>query len=291
MFRRKKRIRRNTYKTRSGHRPAGGWSRTLRSARFIMIAAGFGLFNLMLIFSHDWITQTHRLGIRSVSITGCERLTPEQVKAQANLAHAGNILAVNLATTRKRLLAHPWIADAQVTRAIPDRLQIHIREQTCLAVLKIEQRRFFMNAQGHVFKELDAHESLDVPIVSGLTYTDIGLRMEDPTAVMRSVMKLLRPRKRSERHTLVDRIKEIHADPVLGLTVFLADDRRAQGYRSVIFGFDQFDEKYATYQKIDAYLKKRQGYAGYRSMDLNNLNRIVVHPLTTGAGAGIQKEV
>lgn len=290
MFRRKKRIRRNAYKGRHKNRRTAVLSRVLQSTKIILGLAAFGLFNLVLIFGHDWITQTDRLGIQAIVITGCERLTPDIVKAQAGLAEARNILTVNLTTTRKRLLAHPWIADVQVSRDIPDRLRIHIREHTCLAVLDLG-RRFLMSAQGQVFKELEAGETHDVPVVSGLRYTDLGLDAEAPTMVMRAVMKILKPRQRSNRRELVDQIQEIHADPALGLTIFLTDARQPQGYRTVLLGFDDFDEKYATLQKIDAYLKKNHRYAGFRSIDLNNLKRIVVNPVATDAAQNARKEV
>ena len=290
MFRRKKRIRRNTYKGRPKNRRRALWSGTLRSTRIVLALTAFGLFNLMLIFGHDWITQTERLGIRTITITGCERLTPEIVKHQAGLTEARNILTVNLTTARKRLLAHPWIAEAQVTRDIPDRLGIHIREQTSLAVLDLG-RRFLMNDEGAVFKEVAPGETPDVPVVSGLIYTDLGIDAEAPTPVMRSVLQLLKPRQRSNRLDLVDRIREIHADPALGLTIFMADDHHPQGYRTVMLGFDDFDEKYATLQTIDAYLKKNPRYEGFQSIDLNNRHRIVVNPAGTIATEDARKEV
>ena len=290
MFRRKKRIRRNTYKGRPQNRRRALWSGTLRSTRIVLALTAFGLFNLMLIFGHDWITQTERLGIRTITITGCERLTPAIVKHQAGLAEARNILTVNLTTARKRLLAHPWIAEAQVTRDIPDRLRIHIREQTSLAVLDLG-RRFLMNDEGAVFKEVAPGETPEVPVVSGLSYTDLGMDAEAPTPVMRAVLQLLKPRQRSNRLDLVDRIREIHADPALGLTIFMADDRQPQGYRTVMLGFDDFDAKYATLQTIDAYLKKNPRYEGFLSIDLNNRHRIVVNPAGTIATEDARKEV
>ena len=290
MFGRKKRIRRNTYKGQRRRRRSAVLARTLGSVKIVLGIAFFALFNLMLIFGHDWITQSERLHIRSVTVSGNERLTAEIVKAQAGLGEARNILAVNLGTTRKRLLAHPWIAQARVTRDIPDRLQIHIREHTCLAVLDLG-RRFLMNSEGHVFKELKPGETQDAPLVSGLTYIDLGLHAEAPTAVMRAVMQILKPRQRSGRQDLADRIREIHADPVLGLTIFLADTRQPHGYRTVVLGFEDFDEKYAKLRKIEAYLTKSRRYAGFRSIDLNNRHRIIVNPVETGTAQDARKEV
>ena len=281
MFRRKKRIRRNTYKGRHKNRRSAFLFRARRIALGVLATGAFALFNLTMVFAYDWVTQTERLGIQSIAVTGCEHLTPEMVKQQAGVAAARNILAVNLSTARKRLLANPWIAEARVTREIPDRLRIHIREHTCIAVLDLG-RRFLLSDEGQVFKELAAGETPNVPIVSGLTYTDLGHQADTPSPVLRAVMQILKPRKRSNRRELSDRIREIHADPSLGLTLFLADERQSEGYRTVVLGFEDFDEKYATLEKIDAYLQKNRGYAGFRSINLNNLNRITVHPIETG---------
>jgi cell division protein FtsQ len=290
MLGRKKRIRRNTYKTRSQNRRGALLPRIWTTVRLALLAALFALFNLGLILGHDWITQTERLDIRTITVSGCHRLSPQAVKAQAGLTAAHNILAVNLTTTRKRLLAHPWIAEARVTRDIPDRLEIHIREHTCLAVLDLG-RRFLLSDTGRVFKELADDERADVPVVTGLTYTDLGLQADDPTPVLRAVLTLLQPRQRDAWKPIVARIRAIHADPALGLTVFLDDPGLAQGYRSVMLGFGDFDQKYATLTKIDAYLRNRLHDAGFQTIDLKNLNRIIVQPEATGATEDARKEV
>ena len=282
MFRRKKRIRRNTYKGRHKNRITALFFHTRRIARVCMAVALFVLFNLMLIFGYDWVTQTERLAIRTITVTGCERLTPEAVKQQAGLQSARNILAVNLTTTRKRLLANPWIAESQVSRDIPDRLRIRIREHTCLAILDLG-RRFLLSDEGRVFKELAPGETLDVPVVTGLTYTDLEPNADSSTPVLQAVMQILQPRQRSNLRELVHQIREIHADPALGLTLFMTDERHPGSYRTVVLGFEDFDEKYATLEKIDAYLRGKGHYAGFKSIDLNNLNRIIVHPVATGA--------
>jgi cell division protein FtsQ len=254
-----------------------------------MVMVFFGLFNLILIFGYDWVTQTKSLAIRTITVTGCERLTPEVVKQQAGLQSARNILAVNLTTTRKRLLANPWIAESQVSRDIPDRLRIRIREHTCLAILDLG-RRFLLSDEGRVFKELAPGETLDVPVVTGLTYTDLEPNADRSTPVLQAVMQILQPRQRSNLRELVHQIREIHADPALGLTLFMTDERHPGGYRTVVLGFEDFDEKYATLERIDAYLRKKGHYAGFKSIDLNNLNRIIVHPMATGA-ENARKEV
>jgi hypothetical protein len=138
--------------------------------------------------------------------------------------------------------------------------------------------------------ELAPGDLPDVPLVTGLTYADLGLHMEDPTPVMRSVLNVLNSPARG-RHLLMEEIREVNVDPSLGLTVFLADNRQPQVYRTVMLGFDGFDEKYEALRNIDAYFHKNFRYAGVKSIDLKNLNRIIVHPMETGAAEDARKEV
>jgi cell division protein FtsQ len=290
MLGRKNRIRRNTYKSRPKNGRKALLSRLGRGLRLMVAAGTFVLFNLLLILGYDWMTQTERLAIRSISVSGCHRLTAGAVKSQAGLTSARNILAVNLTATRKRLLAHPWIAEAQVRRDIPDRLEIHIREHGGLAVLNLG-RRFLLSDKGQVFTEVKPGEFPDLPVVSGLTYNDLGVSATAPAPVLRAVMTLLQPRPREARQAMVQRIREIHADAALGLTVFLDDGRLPSGYRTVMLGFGDFEAKYATLQKIDAYVAQNPQFTGIQSIDVKNLNRIIVQPMATGAADSDRKEV
>jgi hypothetical protein len=128
-------------------------------------------------------------------------------------------------------------------------------------------------------------------VVSGLTYTDLERNADGPTPLLRSVMQILKPRQRSNRRELLDQIREIHADPALGLTLFLTEGRHSGDYRTVVLGFEDFDEKYATLERIDTYLRKNGHDKGFKSIDLSTLNRIIVHPMETGAPEDARKEV
>ena len=118
----------------------------------VALVAASGAF----IFAYDYFTQSRHFQARQLVVTGMQRLNPQQVLEIAAVGPRTNILAVNLATTRKRLLAHPWIADVTVSRKIPSGLYLHIREEVPLALLDMGTGEgFLINIAGEVFKRED----------------------------------------------------------------------------------------------------------------------------------------
>ncbi len=290
MFGRKGKIRRNTYK--AGVRQRRRKRRThLRRAAISLGGLGlFVLFNLALILTHDWLTQTALLPIEAVQVEGAERLTRDVVLRRAGIAPDDNILAVNLGAARRRLLAHPWIADARVIRVIPDRIVVRIREHDCRAILNLD-RQLLISATGEIFKERRAGECTETPVISGIDYADLGGADEAPGPALTAALKLLAPGKAAAVIGEQARIREIRADPELGLTLFVTDTTGAPAYRTIILGFAHGPEKYNRMTAIRAYLNRRGLMPGAHIFNLRDPDRVVISPAARKAGAAPTKEV
>lgn len=87
--------------------------------------------------------------VRNVSVTGTERMN-EQVVYQLVFAEEDQPMPlVDLAEIRLRLLDLAWVADARVSRQLPDTLKVDIVERTPHAVLKKPDRLVLVDAGGH----------------------------------------------------------------------------------------------------------------------------------------------
>ena len=80
--------------------------------RGLLIIAGIPAMTVAFIFAHDLLTQGAYFRLRQMYIEGADRLTREAVRIQAGIPEPANVLALNLTRIRKRLIRHPWIADA-----------------------------------------------------------------------------------------------------------------------------------------------------------------------------------
>jgi cell division protein FtsQ len=281
----RKHIRSNYYKNSSAKKR----NRIIRRLIFCIKTAGvivaLQLVSFVFIFSYDFLTQCDYFRAEKLVVTGTDRLSEKQVLEQAQIKKGINIISVNLTMARKRLLAHSWITEADVSRDLPNGIHIRIKEHQPLAVLDLG-RKFLINTSGEIFKEMEASDPDQLPIISGLEFSDINTRDKPRSIPFNAVMNVLELGQKCKSVLPYKIIKKIQVDREMGLTIY-AFDR----IKEIKIGYNDYPNKYDRLKNILVHLKKRQGFSHLESIDLNNLNRIVIHPTKKESPAQGHKEV
>lgn len=244
-----------------------------------------GLMSLSFIFSYDVFTQCDYFKSRRIVIEGVHRLDREQVLKQAGIRPGVNILAVNLPLLRKRLLAHPWVAEAQVQRQLPDTLILRIREHRSMAVVDLG-RRFLINRDGRIFKTLEASDPAHLPVITGLDFRDFSPQGLPPTRPFKAVMTVLQLGSTPKSVLPNGKIRCIKVDRDCGLTLFAMDRRKA-----IRLGFEEYAGKYRRLTRILEFLEKNAEVLDFSWIDIHNINRVVVSPRGMTATVGTGREV
>ncbi|HSO18222.1 MAG TPA: FtsQ-type POTRA domain-containing protein, partial [Desulfosarcina sp.] len=216
------------------------------------------------------------------------RLTHQQVLDIGRIGLQTNILSVNLAVTRKRLLADPWIAEATVSRQIPSGLHLQILEETPLAALEMGSgEELLINVAGEVFQRRASSEASEWPRVRGLEHADLPVNGQPGTPAFDAVMTLLRLAGEAECPLPLKSIRRIDIDREIGATVIAGPDDRA-----VRLGFGHYRRKCEALGELMGRLRNDSRLKHYRMIDLLDVNRIVV-TLASAAGAddAVDKEV
>jgi len=247
------------------------------------------LISFIFIFGYDFMTQCDYFKAQNFSVTGAHRLSSSDVLKQARLDKGVNILSLNLSMARKRLLAHSWIAEAEVRRELPSNIHISLKEHNPLAVIDLG-RKFIINTKGEIFKELSASDHQKLPVISGLEFSDINVKGETRSPPFDAVMNILQLGQKTESILPCSAIKNIQVDREIGLTIY-APRFESGRINSIKIGYHDYPSKYAGLENVLIYLKTRPEISRLESIDLNNLNRIVVHPVWTESTDGDQKEV
>jgi cell division protein FtsQ len=237
-----------------------------------MVGTALVFVSLLFVFSYDFLTQCDYFKAEALRVSGIHRLTQKQVLQQANINTGVNIFSVNLSKVRKRLLANSWVEDAEVRRDLPSGINISIKEQKPLAVLDLG-RKFIINTSGEIFKEMNEADHCNLPVISGLEFSDINVKGESRSIPFESVMSILGLGKKPDSVLPYSRIKKIQVDREMGLTIY-AFDR----IREIKIGYNNYPDKYAMLKDVLFYLEKNGGFSRLESIDLNNLNRVVVNP-------------
>lgn len=262
--------RKNRFKKKPAKRGSGGFHRLVLALKLSGLMIVLLAVSALFIMGYAAVTQSDFFRAQSFEVDGISRLSRETVMIQAGLSPGVNLLAVNLHLVRKRLLGHPWIASARVTREIPETIGIHIEEHESLAIVDLG-RRFLVNSQGRIFKELTRQDPQELPVIKGIRYTDISLGDDPLSPAMRTVIKLLTLSRSSKSAFTYGQIARLDYDHELGITLITRGHPCA--YR---LGFAPFETKYRRLVQLMPHLKRTKKWRQYQTVDLNNPDRIVV---------------
>jgi cell division protein FtsQ len=280
-----KHIRKNYYKGTSTKRRVKIFQHFIFCFEIVSVVAILNVISFVFILAHDFITQCNYFRADNIVIRGAHRLSNQQILEQANINKGINILSVNLSIIRKRLLAHSWIAKAEVRRELPDIITIGIKEHEPLAILDLG-RRFLININGEVFKEWTATDPDVLPIVSGLQFSDLNVSGEPRSTSFNEVMEVLRLGREPDSILPNRRIRKILVDRQTGITLYAFDRARI-----INLGYYDYLDKYERLESVLFYLKKKRCFPDFNSIDLNYQDRIVVNFVKDESSSGEHKEV
>jgi cell division protein FtsQ len=106
--------------------------------------------------------------VKRVEITGLEHMDRMTVYGIALDQHTMSMASVDLTGVRQKLLGYGWIADAHVTRRLPDTLVVEIEERKPAAVWQHSGKLALVDGHGIVLEPLTAENMpTDLPLVIG----------------------------------------------------------------------------------------------------------------------------
>lgn len=148
--------------------------RTRRRGLAGRLVLGLQLGGALLLFvaalwtAYAKVMASERLKVARVDVRGSQFLSEGEVRELLGPAVGENILGVDIESLKARLRVSPWVADATVRRALPDTLQVEIRERVPLALAEVD-RLYLMDGEGELIEIYGPRTAaFDLPIVRGL---------------------------------------------------------------------------------------------------------------------------
>jgi cell division protein FtsQ len=118
------------------------------------------------------VASSERLRVGRVQVSGSHFLSEGEVRELLGPAVGENILALDIEALKARLRASPWVADATVSRTLPDTLRVEIRERVPLALAELD-RLYLIDGNGDLIDIYGPKTgAFDLPIVRGLLGVD-----------------------------------------------------------------------------------------------------------------------
>jgi cell division protein FtsQ len=175
-------------------------------------------------------------------------------------------------------------------------LRISIREHQPAAILDLG-RRFLIDDCGKIFKELDGSDPQQLPIIRGLSYSDLDLDTQPRPPALRSAEAIAAtPFGKSPTHGSIykaavnalllvrrhaaalpnEQLGSIQVDREIGVTIHTVDRKQ-----SIQMGFNDYARKLDVLELVLAFVRDTEAWhlEEIESIDLKNPDRVVVNLL------------
>lgn len=209
----------------------------------------------------QYTARTQQFHVAHFAIKGATRVKPEAIE-QASLVHLGSsLMAVDRVQVQRNIEKLPWVRTAHVQEVLPSTLAITVTEYKPYALL-LDKKMMVVDRAGFIFKEAEADEASDLPIITGLPselVRDVHTPLADgegETVTQRRLRDLLHLIEAHAFSPLAARfpLSEVHWDPVLGTTLISAKDGA-----EVRFGHAMESDLHHAFQMVARLLDTTEG--------------------------------
>jgi len=233
-----------------------GWSARLvvvLQVAAILILVGGGAWT-----GYQRVLASERLRVERVEVRGSHFLSEGEVRELLGPAVGENILSLDLPALKARLRSSPWVADATVTRTLPNIVRVEVQERVPLALAEID-RLYLMDGDGALVDIYGPRTGVfDLPIVRGL----LGVDEDSRRARARRAGILL-----ADLAELAQEVSEVFVEPSGDLRVVL----RGPG-EVLIFGDPPYRQRFVTFLSLRRELAEKA--PGAEHFDLRFRGRI-----------------
>ena len=129
--------------------------------------------------------------VRQVDVTGVKRMARLPVYAAALDQPSNAMPLVDLDLIRQRLLTQPWVADASVSRRLPDTIAINVVERTPVALWQHQGVVKLVDGSGTVLQPVNPNDWPDLPLIVGPeanTQTAVLMALLDAAPALKAEM-------------------------------------------------------------------------------------------------------
>lgn len=118
--------------------------------------------------ANRFFVSSSRFAIERLEVEGSQRFSDEQLLGLAGIRRGDNLFALDLEQAEQRLVSNPWIESVRLTRKIPDRIAVQIRERTAAALASIDGGLYLVTREGYPIKPVEDGDVTDFPVVTGI---------------------------------------------------------------------------------------------------------------------------
>jgi cell division protein FtsQ len=222
--------------------------------RIAFVATGVAATVAGVHYGHRFLKTSPELAVASIDVQGTKRATKDSIVRLSGVQIGQNIFDVSVAEIERNVSAHPWVARANVRREYPSSIRIEVSEHEP-AVLVALGHLYYANESGEIVKRYTPGENEELPVITGLTRSEMETDDGDAKLRLRSAIAFL-GELREVLGKDAPRVAEIHLDAALGLSFTVSGDDTA-----VLLGSPPWKQRIDRLLTVKDALEKRGVHA------------------------------
>lgn len=233
--------------------------------KIFLFFLGLGALSLAFISGYQFLSSSSYFRLNNIVVAGVSDDFREELIKISGIKEKENLLSIESSTIRKNIERHPWIKSVSLKKEFPHTLYIKAENEEAVAIVILETMSF-MDKEGIVFKDIESNDSIDFPVVTGLSQGD-----EKNGAKLKRVASLLNTIHLCASPLLIKNLSEIHVEEDGAFIVYF----KKLPFK-VLFGRDDFERKIGSLIDIISHLRTTYRLDQARSIDLDYSDRAVV---------------
>lgn len=222
--------------------------------------------------SYNAFANLHLFNLRYVNIKGNIHLSKEDVFNLVKVKEGDDLWHLSLKEKQKSLLSSPWVMDASLSRILPDRLEITIKEREPLTFIDSHHNLYLADSEGVILKQIQEKGMFSLPVIIGVN-----------SGKLREGVQL------DSKGTLeaIELIKTIKAMGMIGENSLDEVSINAEDPENIILysngveirmGTGNYARKLEKLKDIESEIKNKGLIASY--IDLRFIGKVVIRPLS-----------
>lgn len=195
------------------------WGFKLRQVERVLLSVLIvivGVFALYGLYRMIFLGGTFQ--VKNIVVEGrFANLSAEGVEQIAGVHRGDNLFWLSVSQVHERLMQAPWVKDAVVRRRLPDTLWVYVEEHDPAAIVAAGEL-YYVDAQGTLIKRVEAGESTDYILLTGLGLDEQGHLSGEDVARVREMLAVADRFKVGSFGTKHE-VAEVHYDTVRGYSL------------------------------------------------------------------------
>jgi cell division protein FtsQ len=233
--------------------------------KIFVFLLGLGGLSLACISGSQLVSSSPYFGIRNIVVTGIDDDLREEVVEVSGLNRGETLLSIDATAITRSIEAHPWIRSVVLKKEFPHTLHIEAEHEEPEAIVVLD-RMYLMDGEGVIFKEVESSDSVDFPVVTGLSAGNgkNGVYLAGVAAFLDGF--------HSARASIsVQELSEIHVEEDGAISIYFSELPF-----KILLGKGEIIRKIDFLTHLVGHLRTTQRLPQVRSIDLSYRDRAVV---------------